>query len=226
MSSREANIERLNYAITSLNEDAEDIHELIARSADGLERATAAGNRAADNATQVIEALTPLTETLNVQHRNSTVMLEEARKASEEQRVATAEQTAFLKDAVEKTLEGVRKKTETACDELTKTVESTFGKIGKTQAEAFDDIKTKTLKEHERTRDELQTDMLSFKNATSSRLDALEAETTKTQNAIRELEARIADNANALGKKLLGPLCISIVLGIANLICLIVFLTR
>lgn len=226
MSSREANIERLNYAITSLNEDAEGIHGLISRSSDELESATEAGNRAADNAAQIIESLKPLTELLDTQHRDSTAMLEEARKASEEQRAAAAEQITSLKGAVEETLEAVSSKTEAACDGLVKSVEGTFDELGKAQAEAFDDIKTKTLKEHERTRDELQTDILGFKNATSSRLDSLESEVVKAHGAIKELETKVSESADAIGKKLLVPIYVAIGLGAVDLICLVMLLMR
>lgn len=226
MSSREANIERLNYAITSLNEDAEGIHGLISRSADELESATEAGNRAADNAAQIIESLKPLTELLETQHRDSTAMLEEACKASEEQRTASAEQTASLKSAVEESLEAVSSRTEAACDGLVKTAEDSFGALEKAQGEAFDDIKRQTLKEHERTRDELQTDMLGFKNATSARLDALEAEVVKTQGAIKDLEGKVTESVDAIGKKLLIPIYVAIGLGAVDLICLVMLLMR
>lgn len=191
MGSREANIERLNFAITTLNEDAEGVHELIARSVDELENATAVGNKAADNASQIIEALTPLTKLLDTQHRDSSALLEEARKASEEQRSATIEQTESLKTAVDVTLGSVGAKTEAACDGLVKTVE-----------DSFSDISAKNLKEHERTRGELQSDILNFKNATSARLDALETEVAKAQNSMRELDAKITESVDAINTKL------------------------
>lgn len=226
MSSREANLERLNYAITSLSDDAEDIHGLISRSADELKSATAAGNRAADNAVKIVEALKPLTELLETQHRDSTAMLEEARKASEEQRVASAEQTATLRNAVDETLGSISSKTEAMCDGLVKTVEGTFDKFGEAQDEAFDDMMAKTLREHERTRDELQTDMLGFKNATSARIDALGAETTKANNAIKELEVKVAESVDAASKKFLIPIYAAIGIGVIDLVCLVMLLMR
>ncbi|MDD7203553.1 MAG: hypothetical protein PUH18_04325, partial [Coriobacteriaceae bacterium] len=184
------------------------------------------GNKAADNAAQIIEALKPLSETLNAQHRDSTAMLEEARKAADEQRAATSEQIESLKQAVEETLSTVSAETEAARNELVKTVEGSFGELGKAQDEAFDDIKAKTLKEHERTRDELQTDILGFKNATSARLDSLEAEVTKAQNAIKELEGKITESTDAVSKKLFVPICAAIGLGAIDLICLVMLLMR
>ena len=224
MSSREANIERLNSAITTLSEDAEDIHGLIARSADELESATAAGNKAADNAAQIIEALVPLTELLDTQHRDSTALLEEARKASYEQRTASAEQVEALKGAVTVSLEYVGTETQAARSDLKKTVEDSMAEIGKAQSEAFDDIRTKTLKEHERTRDELQTDMLGFKNATSARLESLESEVAKAQLTIKGLEDKVAESADATSKKLLIPIYVAIGLGIVNLVLLVLLM--
>lgn len=226
MSSREANIEQLNSAIASLNKDAEDMHGLIARSADELESATIASNKAADKTTQIIEALTPLTRLLETQYRDSTAMLEEARKASEEQQATAIEQAATLKNAVEETLESVSARTNATCDELMKTVDATFGELGKTQDDAFEDMSTKALKEHERTRDELQTDILGFKNATSARIDAIETELTKAQSAIKDLEGKIAESADAASKKLLTPIYAAIGLGGINLICLAMLLMR
>lgn len=226
MSSREANIERLNYAITSLSDDAESIHGLISRSADELESATAAGNRAADNAAQIVKALKPLTELLETQHRDSAAMLEETRKASEEQREASAEQTAAIRSAVDETLESVSSKTEAMCDGLVKTVEDTFEKLGKAQDETFDGMMTKTLKEHEKTRDELQMDILGFKNATSARIDALEAETTEANNAIKELGGKVTESVDAVSKKLLIPIYAAIGIGVIDLVCLVMLLMK
>ncbi len=226
MSSREANIEQLNRAINSLNDDAESVHELMARSADELESATNACNRAADNAAQIIEALGPLTELLDTQHRNSAAMLEEARMASEEQRTTATEQTEALKSTVIETLDSLSSKTETTCNGLVKTVEDTFGELEKSQDEAFNVIRTKTLKEHERTRDELQTDILGFKNATSARLDALEAGITKVESAVKELEGKVAESTDSTTKKLLIPMYVAIGVGVINLICLAMLLMR
>lgn len=226
MSSRKADLERLNFAISSLNEDAEDVHGLITRSVDELESATAAGNRAADNAAQIVESLKPLSELLDKQHRDSTAMLEEARKASEDQRATSAEQIASLRSTIEETLEAVSSRIEAACDGLVKTAEDSFGALEKAQTEAFDDIKRQTLKEHERTRDELQTDMLGFKNATSARLDALEAEVVKTQGAIKELEGKVTESVDAIGKKLFIPIYVAIGLGAVDLVCLVMLLMR
>lgn len=226
MSSREANIEGLNNAIATLSEDAEDLHGLIERSTSELESATAAGNRAADNAGRIIEALTPLTELLEAQHRDSAAMLDEAKKASDAQRVATAEQMESLRGTVGETLESVSTKTETMCSELRKTVEDSFGELGKIQDGAFDELKTKTLKEHERTRDELQTDMLGFKNATSSRLDSLESEVTKAEGAIKEIEGKIEEGVDSVKKKLLIPIYTAIGLGVVNLVCLVMLLIK
>lgn len=226
MSSREANIDNLNGAIAVLNEDAESLHELIARSTEKLEDATDVGNRAADNASRIIEALAPLTELLGAQHRDSAAMLDEAKKAADEQRESTVEQVEFLKTAVGKTLESVAATTEDARTDLKQTVEGSFGELGRTQDEAFGELKAKTLKEHERTRDELQTDILGFKNATSARLDALEVGIAKAESATKELEGRVAESAGLVTKKLLVPIYAAIGVGVINLICLVMLLVR
>lgn len=241
MSSREANIDNLNNTIAALGEDAESLHELIARSAEELKGATDAGNRAADNAAQLIEVLAPLTELLGAQHRDSAAMLDEAKKAADEQRASTVEQVEFLKTTVGETLESVAATTEDARTELKQTVESSFGELGKTQDEAFEELKAKTLKEHERTRDELQTDILGFKNATSARLDALEAGIAKVESAnkelegkvaesagivTKELEGKVAESASLVTKKLLVPIYAAIGVGIIDLICLVMLLVR
>lgn len=226
MGSREANIESLNEAITTLSEDADDLHGLILRSTEELESATAAGNRAADEAAKIIETLEPLTELLETQHRDSTAMLDEARKASDRQRTTTAEQIGSLQRTVGETLESVRSTTAATCADLKQTVEDSFDELGKIQDEAFDGLKTKTLKEHERTRDELRTDMLGFKNVTSARLDAIEAGIAKAESAIKELESEVTEITDSATQKLLIPVYVAIVIGAINLICLVILLMR
>lgn len=226
MSSREANIEQLNYAIMTLNDDAQDVHGLIAKSADELESATAAGNRAAENTEKIIEALQPLTELLATQHSDSAAMLDEAKKAADEQRAMTTEQIDALRATVSETMESVSAQTEATGADLKKTIEGAFGDLGKAQDESFVDMQAKTLKEHERTRDELQTDILGFKNATSARLDALEAGMTKTDGTIKELDGKVTEATDALAKKIMLPIYAAITLGIVNLICLVMLLMR
>ena len=230
MSSREANIEKLNYAITTLNEDAEDVHGLIEKSADELKEATEAGNRAAENAAKIIESLTPLTELMEAQHRDSTEMLEEIKTASDEQMKVTSEQIEVLKSTVGETLESVSTETKTVCSELKETVESSFEELGKKQDETFGELQTKTLREHERTRDELQTDILNFKNGTTTRFDTLESELVKTvakfDTVSQELDDKITKSADSVSKKLFFPILIAIGLGAADLVCLIMLLLK
>jgi hypothetical protein len=226
MSSREANIEQLNDAIMTLNDDAMDVHGLIAKSADELENATAAGNRAANNAEKIIEALGPLTELLAMQHRDSTAMLEEAKWAADEQRTETSEQIDALRTTVNETMETLITQTEASSTDLKSTIESSFDALGKAQDDSFADMQAKTLKEHERTRDELQTDILGFKNATSARLDAIEAQMTKTESAIKDLNTRTTAAYEALAKRIAIPIYVAIALGVINLICLVMLLTR
>lgn len=286
MSSREANIEKLNYAITSLNEDAEGVHGLISKSASELENATAASNRAADNAAKIIESLAPLTEMLTAQHQNSTAMLEEARKASEEQRETISGQidamrgavnealgsistrieadsetlrnmqtesfttqnrafTAILeetrraseeqretisgqidatRDTVNEALDSVKDGVNAICETLSSTVDDAFKEFKGAQDEAIDEIRTKNLKEHERTRDALQADVLNFKNATSARLDALEAEVSKAGSTMKELEVKITESVDSSIKRLLIPIYAAVGLGVVDLACLLMLL--
>ena len=286
MSSREADIEKLNYAITSLNEDAEGIHGLISKSTSELENATAASNRAADNAAEIIESLAPLTGILAVQHQNSTAMLEEARKASEEQRETISEQIGAMRDTMNETLESISTKIEAdseafrnmqtesfttqnraftaileetrraseeqretisgqidatrdavnealdsvkdgvnaICETLSSTVDDAFKEFKGAQDEAIDEIRTKNLKEHERTRDALQADVLNFKNATSARLDALEAEVSKAGSTMEELEVKITESVDSSIKRLLIPIYAAVGLGVVDLACLLMLL--
>ncbi len=292
MSSRGANIEQLNYAIATLNEDADDIHCLIDKSTSELANATEAGNKATKSAEKIIEALEPLTCLLGKQHRDSAEMLEEAKKAADDQRSTTAEQINILKETVTETLEAVRVQSETSSVELRKTVENSLDvlreeqekgfeemleeakkaaddqrsttaeqinilketvtetleavrvqsetssvELRKTvensldvlreeQEKGFEEMQTKALKEHERTRDELQTDILGFKNATSTRLEFIEAGLTKTDSTIKDLDGKITETADAIAKKIMVPVYVAIALGGANLVCLALLLMR
>lgn len=248
MSSREANIEKLNDAILTLGEDAEGMHVLIERSTEGLENATDAGNRAADNAARLIEALEPLTKQLNTQIKDSQTMLTTIQRTSDEQNAAvtkqlekldktsasaakslkTSAQSAHtkLETMVERMLIDIGADSRSAQTELRKLVEDASDNHMKAQDEAFEELKATNLKEYERTRDELQTDILGFKNATSSRLDNLETETTKAKTAITELETKVVSSIDAANKKLLIPIYIAIGVGVADLICLLMLLMR
>ena len=226
MSSREANIEQLNYAIVTLNEDADDMHCLIEKSTTELANATDAGNRATKNAEKIIEALGPLTELLSKQHGDSAEMLEEAKRAADDQRSTTAEQINTLKETVTETLEAVRTQSETSSAELRKTVENSLDELKEKQEKGFEEMRTKALKEHERTRDELQTDILGFKNATSTRLESLEAGLTKTDSAIKDLDGKLTETADTIVKKIMVPIYVAIALGGANLVCLALLLMR
>lgn len=226
MSTREANIDRLNRTIDTLNEDATEVHELLASSAEELKKATAASRDASENASKIVAALEPVTQLLDTQHRDSNALLEEARKASEEQRAATQEQVEDLKGTVASSLEYVGTSAKDAGDDMRKTVEGAMSDLAKAQDEAFGEMKIKTLKEHERTRDELQTDMLGFKNATSARLDSLESELSKAQDTIKQLEEKMAESADAASKKVLIPVYAAIAVGLIDLACLVMLLLR
>lgn len=104
--------------------------------------------------------------------------------------------------------------------------EESFGGMKKAQDETFGEFTAKSLKEQEKTRDELQTDMLGFKNATSARLDNLEAEAAKTTAAVKELGDKVAESTDLARKKLIVPIYIAIGIGIANLVCLLMLLMR
>lgn len=226
MSSREANIERLNHAITSLNEDAEGMHELIARATEDLENATAASDKVAENAAKMVEALGPMTKAMEKRYEDSAKILVDAKKFTEEQCALLAGQAEGLKDSVNSCLERVDADTVATRISVMETVDDSMAELVKVQKEAFDDMGAKNLKEHERTRDELQTDMLGFKNATSARLDALEAEVAKARAEIKELEDKVSESVGAVSKKLTIPIYAAIGIGVVNLICLVVLLTR
>lgn len=226
MSSREIRIDALNDAIESLSEDAEGMHDLISRSIAGLEGATDAGNKAAENAAKLIEALVPFSEIMSAQHRDTSAMVEEARRATEEQRAAISEQIESLEASVDEAVESVRSETQTTCAELKEAAEESFGGLKKAQDETFEEFTAKSLKEQEKTRDELQTDILGFKNATSARLDSLETEVSKTTTAVKELGDKVTESTDLARKKLIVPIYIAIGIGVANLICLLMLLMR
>jgi hypothetical protein len=54
----------------------------------------------------------------------------------------------------------------------------------------------------------------------------MDAELTKLQSAVKDLEGKVADSADATSKKLLTFLYVAIVLGVIELICLIMLLMR
>ncbi|WP_165046161.1 hypothetical protein [Adlercreutzia sp. ZJ138] len=199
-----ANIEKLNYAITSLNEDAEDVHDLISRSTTELKEATATGNRVADSVCEAIEALDPLVEKLAAQIDTSTHILEETKITADKQRVSISK----------------------SLDKIKADLEQTVQQFNDEHVRQFEDFKLKSLKESKKTRDELQTDLLTSKTTAAARFDSLESEVTKLAHQVEALKEDTSELVRPFQSKMQALLCAAIALGAIDSICLVLLLLR
>lgn len=197
MSSGLANIEKLNEAITTLSDDAIDVHELIISSTDELEKAISIGDSAAKNASKIVDILDPLAKKLDGQLTESSRLLN---SFTEEMRSDRAD---FKKLATK-----------------------VFKDFDSEHKEQFEKFSAKSLSENQKTRDELQNDFLSHKTATAARLDGLEGEIIKLAQAVESANKESAELLGEVQKKALMPFYAVIVFGLMNLICLMLLLLR
>lgn len=198
MSEETPDIGRLNSAIDSLNDDAESLHSLIVSSTEELERATAEGRRAADIAEEAMRTFEPLSEKLLASIEDAKELVAGAseavdRLASNQAKAQEAEKEAFGAFVAE-----ILKATEDIASEADKAVAEIAAELRQGREddkEAFEAFVAESLKASERTRDDLQTDLLSHKTAMAARMDSLEA---TVDRGVRDLDSSL----NLLSKEM------------------------
>ena len=200
MNDKKPDIGRLDYAIASLNDDAESMHSLITRSTDELERATAEGKRASDLASETLNTLTPLTEEFK-----ATI------KTAKELMVETTSAVEKLTDDFEQT--------QTANKEA---FESFTSKSLKASEKTRDDLQTDFLSHKTATAARLD----SLETATTKRMDELETTLSQLNESATGLEQTLNEKMNAMQKKIAIPVYGVIAVAILQLITLVAFFLK
>lgn len=240
MSEGTPDIRRLNSAIDSLNDDAESLHSLIVRSTEELERATAEGRRAADVAEEAMHAFGPLSEKLLASIEDAKGLVSEARVTIDQLAANQAEARESDKKAFEAFVSESLKATEGIAVEADKAVAKVTAELKQGREddrEAFDSFTAASLRASEKTRDDLQTDLLSHKTAMAARMDSLEATVDRSVNVLedsigllsKEMKASaesLEGKNQALEKKVALPLYGVIAIAILQLLTLIALFMR
>lgn len=180
MNDKKPDIRQLDYAIASLNDDAENIHTLITRSTDELERATAEGRRSADIADGALKMLAPLTEELKGSVENVDKLVKE-----------TGDIAKKLTTDFEQAQEAGKAAFESFTSASLKAAEKTR-----------DDFQTDLLSH----KTAMAARMDSLEATTTRHLDGLESAITNLSKRAEELEKSFDEKADSLGKKVSLPL--------------------
>ena len=218
MTDRKARIEKLDYAITTLNDDAEDMRSLIDRSTEELERATSASQRAVDVAEESARQMSALADKMKSQLESEHVALKELRSAVADQRAATAEGLKSIKDG----LDAERKADREVFNKVSCELKNAYD----AECLAFDAFSKASLKAAEKTRDDLQSDFLSHKTATAARIDSLENEISKLQKSVNETESSLLEKVEGLQKRVSLPLYGVIAVAALQVVTLIALFMR
>lgn len=171
------NIEKLTHAVTSLNNDAVGMHEMIQRESSHLEETLTIERRASEDLEMSIKTLQGVVDL--IPHR-----LESIDRATEDVKVKT---TASL-DATVEQIKAIRNEGLKAFEEMTDSLEHRHSSI----EESFKSFEECSLKEAQKGRSEIQSDILSHKTAISARIDSLENEVVSLKSSIQGFDERIA----------------------------------
>lgn len=215
MARKAANIESLNLAIASLNDDAEDMHSLIMQSTGELERANEEIKGSTDVVVKTTETLVPLAEKLRSEIDDASKLLVDTKGVVSDQLVATA-----------KGLESIKAELTQSINDVTGLLTDELMEARKAGQDAFDTFSTSSLKEAEKTRDDLQTDLLSHKTATAARMDSLENSISKFESAVEVAQISTDRKIEGLQKKVTLPTYGVIVVAVLQIASLAILLLR
>lgn len=215
MARKAANIESLNLAIASLNDDAEDMHSLIVQSTGELERANEEIKGTTDVVVKTTETLVPLAKKLRSEIDDVSKLLVDTKGVVSDQLVATA-----------KGLESIKAELTQSINDFTGLLTDELMEARKAGQNAFDTFSASSLKEAEKTRDDLQTDLLSHKAATAARMDSLENSISKLESAVEAAQKSTDGKIEGLQKKATLPTYGVIVVAILQIASLAALLLR
>lgn len=213
MNEKNPDINRLNYAIATLNGDAEDMHSLIEQSTDELKRATAESKRTVDLADEALKTIAPLADRLQETVEGTKSLMSETGKTMDKLTADVAQAQEANKEALG-------------------SLASDLERAQEANKDAFESFTSESLKASDKTRDALQTDLLShktatmarmdsFEAATSKRLDTFEAEVIRLGGTVDELGKSLGEKTDALQKKVVLPLYGVIAVAVLQLITLV-----
>lgn len=200
MNEKNPDIRRLDYAIASLNDDAESMHSLITRSTNELERATAEGRRSADLADEALKTLAPLADGLQAAIDDAKGLMRETEQAVEKLNADFAAAEESGKEAFESFTAASMKSSE----------------------KMRDDLQTDLLSHKTATAARLD----SLESTMAKRIDELEGETTRLKGSIDSLGKSLDEKANALQKKVALPLYGVVAVAVLQLLTLVAFFLK
>jgi hypothetical protein len=183
MPSNMENIEKLTYAVTLLNNDADGMHELIQKESAHLDETIAIERRVSEGLDASIKELQKVTDLIPPR-------LESIDQATQD---VTVKSSAAL-DATVEQIKSIR-------DEGLKTFDQMANSLGEHQESierSFKSFEERSLKDAQEGRSEIQTDILNHKTAISARIDSLENEVLALKGTIQGFDEKISQTKEAV----------------------------
>lgn len=183
MPSNMENIEKLTYAVTLLNNDADGMHELIQKESAHLDETIAIERRVSEGLDASIKELQKVTDLIPPR-------LESIDQATQD---VTVKSSAAL-DATVEQIKSIR-------DEGLKTFDQMANSLGGHQESierSFKSFEERSLNDAREGRSEIQTDILNHKTAISARIDSLENEVLALKGTIQGFDEKISQTKEAV----------------------------
>jgi len=171
------NLEKLTYAVTSLNDDAMGMHELIQIESSHLEETIAIERRVSEDLGANAKALLQVVDLIPPRIESIEQLAEDVKAKTTAALDAAMEQSKTLKD------EGLK-----AYDAMAASMKERHDSF-EGSLRSFEE---QSLKEAREARGELQADILNHKTAISARIDSLENEVVSLKSAIQGFDEKIA----------------------------------
>ena len=171
------NLEKLTYAVTSLNDDAMGMHELIQIESSHLEETIAIERRVSEDLGANAKALLQVVDLIPPRIESIEQLAEDVKAKTTAALDAAMEQSKTLKD------EGLK-----AYDAMAASMKERHDSF-EGSLRSFEE---QSLKEAREARGELQADIFNHKTAISARIDSLENEVVSLKSAIQGFDEKIA----------------------------------
>lgn len=171
------NIAKLAYAVTSLNDDAIGMHELIQKESSHLEETIAIERRVSEDLSASAKVIQQVVGLIPPRIDSVEQAAKDVRTKTTAALDATVEQSRTLKDEGLKAYEAMAASMKERHDSF---------------EDSFKSFEKQSLKEVREARGELQADILNHKTAISARIDSLENEVVSLKSTIQGFDEKIA----------------------------------
>lgn len=177
MPSNIENIEKLTYAVTSLNNDAVGMHELIQKESAHLDETIAIERRVSEGLDASVKELQKVTDLIPPRLESIDQATQDVIVKSNASLDATVEQIKSIRDAGLKVFD---------------LMAISLGEHQESIEGSFKSFEERSLKEAQEGRSEMQTDILNHKTAISARIDSLENEVLALKGTIQGFDEKIS----------------------------------